>query len=75
MDRANQAFVTDGTAMSEAVDRLEMARQTELVAFAAFSLQVVFVKKKRRSKIHHVHRAPAILRNSRYRQRYAEYAI
>src|SRR5712692_6167471 len=75
MDRANQAFVTDGTAMSEAVDRLEMARQTELVSFAALSLQVVFVKKKRRSKIHHVHRAPAILRNSRYRQRYAEYAI
>ncbi len=75
IDRANQAFVTDGTAMSEAVDRLEMARQIELVAFAAFSLQVVFVKKKRRSKIHHVHGAPASLRNSRYRQKYDEYAI
>src|SRR6266852_9230220 len=75
MDRANQAFVTDGTAMSENVDRLEMARQTELVSLAPFPLRVVLVEKKRRSKIHHVHRAPAILRNSRYRQKYAEYAI
>src|SRR6266852_3946007 len=75
MDRANQAFVTDGTAMSETVDRLEMARQTELVSLAPFPLRVVLVEKKRRSKIHHVHRAPAILRNSRYRQKYAEYAI
>ncbi len=75
IDRANQAFVADGTAMSEAVDRLEMARQIELVAFAAFSSQVVFVKKKRRSKIHHVHGAPASLRNLRYRQKYDEYAI
>jgi len=61
--------------MSEAVDRLEMARQIELVAFAAFSLKVVFVKKKRRSKIHHVRDAPASLRNLRYRQKYDEYAI
>src|SRR6267154_1050842 len=70
IDRANQAFVADWTAMSEAVDRLEMARQIELVAFATFSLKVVFVKKKRRSEIHH-----ASLRNLRYRQKYDEYAI
>src|SRR5258708_16973604 len=69
IDRANQAFVTDGTAMSEAVDRLEMARQIELVAFAAFSLQVVFVKKKRRSKIHPVHRAPTSPRDSPFPQK------
>src|SRR6266853_757627 len=75
IDRANQAFVADGTAMSEAVDRLKMARQIELVAFATFSLKVVFVKKKRRSKIHHVRDAPASLRNLRYRQKYDEYAI
>jgi hypothetical protein len=75
MDCANQAFVTDGTAMGEAVDRLEVAGQTELVALAAFSLRVVLVKKKRRRKIHHVHGASASLRNSRYRQKYDEYAI
>src|SRR5207302_618772 len=56
-DCANQAFVTDGTAMGEAVDRLEVARQIELVAFAACSLSVVLVKKKRGSKIHHIHGA------------------
>jgi len=39
MDGANQAFVTDGTPMGEAVDRLEMAGETELVALAAFSLR------------------------------------
>jgi hypothetical protein len=36
MHCANQAFVTDGTAMREAVDRLEVARQAELVALGAF---------------------------------------
>src|SRR5207249_1188729 len=45
IDGANQAFVTDGTAMGEAVDRLEVAGETELVALAAFSLRGVFIKK------------------------------
>jgi hypothetical protein len=75
MNGANQAFVTDGTAMGEAVDRLEVAGQAELVELAAFSLRVVLVKKKRRRKIHHVHGAPASLRTFRYRQKEAEYAI
>jgi hypothetical protein len=48
--------------MGEAVDRLEVAGETELVALAAFSLRGVFVKKKRWGKIHHVHGAPASLR-------------
>ena len=75
MDCANQAFVTDGAAVGEAVDRLEVAGQNELVALAPFSLRVVLVKSERRRKIHHVHGAPASLRNFRYRQKNDEYAI
>jgi len=75
MDCANQAFVTDGAAMGEAVERLEVAGQNELVALAPFSLRVVLVKSERRRKIHHVHGAPASLRNFRYRQKNDEYAI
>src|SRR5207247_9306947 len=37
--RPDQAFVSDGTAMGETVDRLEMARQAKLVALAAFAFQ------------------------------------
>ncbi len=75
VDGANQAFVTDGTAMGKAVDRLKVAGKAELVALAAFSSRGVFVKKKRRRKIHHVHGAPASLRIFRYRQKDDEYAI
>src|SRR5207247_8657394 len=54
--RPDQAFVSDGTAMGEAVDRLEMARQAKLVALAAFAFHAVFFS-TRRSMIPRVHGA------------------
>src|SRR5258708_40182240 len=68
IDRANQAFVTDGTAMSEAVDRLEMARQVGSIGFASFCLNGVFFKKKSHSKPQQVYGPPEGPRSSLYLQ-------
>jgi len=55
--RTDQSLVADGTAMSEAENRLKVARQVKLFGGAAFPLRGVPVK-KRLSKIHHVHARP-----------------
>jgi len=60
--------------MGKAVDRLEMAGQTELVGSRVLRARST-CQEERRRKIHHVHGASGSLRNSRYRQKYDEYAI
>ena len=57
--------------MSEAENRLEVARQAKLFAGAVPPLRDVLLE-KRRSKIHYVDGAPA--KYSRLRTKYSEYA-